>query len=707
MAIVIAKLTVAQAATIINAIVTLLQYSISLALVALLLYFIPPYNSANSWSVAGRQVHTSLWSTILRRTRTHASPRVSFFSSVSLISTLLVAICGIVAPLGLKQGPPVHSNFHPTNASFIRDTSPLGFATSPRQDFKFGRICGGLSQVLCPGNTPETINRTDIPPSVLEKFSSTPHGPFNMQFRRYYISDGGYNFSMAKTQIGIVQSLILQEGIFAADGLIVDMTETPGIGLTNHTIPSFEEGATWSQDMFWLEPVTTCVNTNLTIDYIRTDEFGVNKFNLTDRGGFVNLTTEYPTMSRDGQNINLYEHAYRGAVFGNYYTMKSFNNMTRNESYIGKTYFLNRTDTSFKPGDISAGGLTILSNTTLGDPNILCRGFGGADTANITNIGVRCGGFSGPARRTDGGDERIPSNNSTWTQAVHVCASATRASIQTVTFSINSTRELQGLHVTRKLNNASSLWAVEKTDLMIRDVDLFWGHVADKYESDPSLWTIRSNALYVPAGGSDSWGVTGAGLPSTIPAAAWDKLYSYSSFGDFDYSGKTNFALLTKWQSLLARSPETGNAQIRNLIWTDIVANSLVGTETHSTLVAARLEPSVTYDLRYAIPLLLLFIIWVPSFLLSTFILVFGRLKVTYIRDFLDHTAVGRLALGDSALASADMHKVGSESIHLNEENWRKTVGGTIVSFRSVINVRPGGKDTYYDKVPKFPAASD
>ncbi|KAF9469427.1 hypothetical protein BDZ94DRAFT_1231777 [Collybia nuda] len=706
MAIIIPKLTVAQAATIINAIITFLQYSIGLALVALLLYCIPPFNSANSWSVAARQVHTSLWPVILRRTHTYASTRVNFFSTLSLISALLVAICGIVVPLGLKQGPPVHSFFHPINASFIQDTSPLGLATSPRQDFKFGRICGGISQVLCPGNTPETINRTEIPPSVFETFSSTPHGPFNMEFRRYFINNGGYNFSMAKAQIGIVQSLILQEGIFAADGLIIDMTETPGIGFSNHTIPSLGDGSTWSQEMFWLEPVTTCVNTNLTIDYIRVDEFGVDNFNLTDRGGFANLTTEYPQLSRDGQNINLYEHAYKGAVLGNFFTMMGFNNMTRNESFVGKTYLLNRSSTSYTIGDMTTGDLSFLQNATLGDPDTSCRGFGGADNANITNVGVQCGGFAGPAQRTDGGDERIPSMNSTWTQSIHVCASTTRASIQTVTFTINSTRDLRDLQITRKISNTSVLWAVEKTDLMIRDVDLFWGHVVDKYESDPSLWTIRSNALYVPAGGSDSWGVTGAGQPSTVPAAAWAKVYALSSLSDFDYSGKTNFALLTKWQSLLAKNPETGNAQIRNLIWTDMVANSLVGTETHSTLVAASLEPSVTYDLRYAIPLLLLFIIWVPSFLASTFILVLGRLKVTYLRDFIDHTAVGRLALGDSALAPVDM-RGGSEPVHLNEGSWRKAVGKTIVSFRSIINVRRSGGETFYDKVPKSPAASD
>ncbi|KAF9468272.1 hypothetical protein BDZ94DRAFT_1304553 [Collybia nuda] len=703
MAIVIANITVAQAATVINAIITFLQYSLGLALVALLLYFLPPLNSANSWSVAARQVHTSLWASIVRSGRTHASTRVNFFSTLSLISALLVAICGIITPLGLKEGPPVRSNYHSVDASFVPDSSPLGLATSPRQEFHYSRLCGGFSPVICPGNTAETMNRTEIPPSVYETFTSTPHGPFDMQFRRYFTSEAGYNFSVSKGQIGLVQSMVLREGIFGAEGVIVDMGDSPGVGLLNHTIPSLKEGATWSQDTLWLEPVTTCVNTNVTVDYILKDEYATDQFNLTDRGGFSNLTTVYPEMSLDGQNIDLHQHAYKGAVLSNFYTMMGFNNMTRNQSYVGKDFPLNRTSTFFRVGDMSTISLKFLSNTTTGGLDVSCKGFGGADNANISNVAVQCGMFASPARRTDGGDERIPSINSTWQQNLHVCASATRASIQTMTFSINSTRELNNLQITRKPSTTPVLWAVEKTDLKINDVDLFWGHVADKCESDPSLSTIRSTGLYVPAGGADIWGVSVSGQPSTIPAIAWEKVYDTS--GDLPYSGKDNYALLTKWQSLLAKDPELGHAQIRNMIWTDIVANNLVGSESHSTLAVASLGPSVTYDLKYGIPLLVLFLIWAPSFIGSAIVLLFGMLRISRIRDFLNHTSVGRLAVGHSALVAAErISPPDSEPIHPNEDGWRKTVGETPVSFRPVINLQRSGSDqeVLYNELPKI-----
>lgn len=81
------------------------------------------------------------------------------------------------------------------------------------------------------------------------------------------------------------------------------------------------------------------MDTNLTIDYTLKDSAittnQVSSYNLTDRGGFYNLTTEYPTFNRDGQNIDLRQHAYKGGVLSNFYTMIKLGNVTRNESYAG------------------------------------------------------------------------------------------------------------------------------------------------------------------------------------------------------------------------------------------------------------------------------------------------------------------------------------------------------------------------------------
>jgi hypothetical protein len=170
-----------------------------------------------------------------------------------------------------------------------------------------------------------------------------------------------------------------------------------------------------------------------------------------------------------------------------------------------------------------------LPNTTFNGTNIVtgCSGYGGEDAANITNVGVHCGMVLGPPRRTDGGDPRVPGDNSTWTQSLHACASVTRASIQKVDFSFNGTLDLNALRISRQTTNTSVLWAVENTVLNISDIDLFWGRVADSYEDDPSLTTIRSQFFYLPAGASDILGFAySLGQPTTIPAVAWNRVYS-------------------------------------------------------------------------------------------------------------------------------------------------------------------------------------
>lgn len=62
----------------------------------------------------------------------------------------------------------------------------------------------------------------------------------------------GFHYPILVPQFATTESLILREGIFAVEGLIVDL-DTPGLGLWNHTLPSgTSRGATWSEDVLWL-----------------------------------------------------------------------------------------------------------------------------------------------------------------------------------------------------------------------------------------------------------------------------------------------------------------------------------------------------------------------------------------------------------------------------------------------------------------------
>ncbi|KAF7373476.1 hypothetical protein MSAN_00557300 [Mycena sanguinolenta] len=646
----ISHITLGQAATGINVLIAFFQYTLGLAIVALLIHFLPAVNPAVAWNVIGQKLHSSLWPTLLRTDKLRGSGfRVAFFSYLSFLTTLLIAVAGIVMPLGLSTGADLHAPSTPSPASFVADTSPIGLAGSPRDNFVYGRICGAFEPVACPGGA---INTTVIPADIVKRFNSTPYGPFGMQFRRYYNGTAGFNYSILAPQFATTESLILRNGIFAVDGLIVDL-DNPGIGLWNHTLPvGTSRGATWSEDVLWLEPVSECVDTNLTIDYVLEDAAysanQVDNYNLVDHGGFYNLTSTYPTLDRNGQNISLQQHAYKGAVLSNFYTMTNLGLAARNASHEGRAFPVNWTQTGFFAGSTQTINMLYMGSVTIdnitangGDLQTVCEGYGGLDTANISNVAVHCSMFLGPPQRTDGGNPLLPADNSTWTQRMFACASGTRSRMQTIDFTFNGTMDLTALAMTRR-----------DIDTPAYQMSICSGAVLQTlFEDDPNLQTLRSDVFYVPAGGTDLWGVAEGGLPSVVPALAWSTISTDSTDAQIvDYSGVSNYALLRKFQDLLLADPLDGAAQIRKLMWTDIMANNLVGTDSSSTLLVHENVSAIAYDLRYAIPLFFLLLLWLPTFVIAAFVLTTGMLKVSYMRFLLTHTAPGRIVVGDSAL---------------------------------------------------------
>ncbi len=485
----ISQISVAQVATIINAALTFVQLTISISLVMLLIHFMPKTNTALSWSSISRTLHSSVWPTILRTDSNSSKTSgmiVSATSHLGTFTTILVAVAGVILPLGLSDGPAVPANPRQLQGQYVPDTSPLGLSTTPdRASFVHGRQCG----TACPVNS--NPNATTIASTTRGIFNSTPHGPFAMQYRRFYQGDAETNCSVG--YLGTGQIFMSRNDTSIAEGLIIDMsTDHPGIGFWDQALPDVKNGATWSQDVLWLEPVTECVNTNLTVDYFMNDgpDGRINEFNITDQGGFINLTHEPPPLNRDGQHIDLIQHAYKGAAYSNLFAML-YLNATREASFVGAPYPINSSTGAYLSGSnlgkTNTIPLSYLNITAASSASISCKGLGGIDTANITNVHVDCGVFLGPPLRTDGGDSRVFDLGSKWRQDIVACSSATRASIQTVTFSTNSTSDINNLQISRAPSNFSALWATEKTNMSISDVNLFWGRVDDRYENVPSL----------------------------------------------------------------------------------------------------------------------------------------------------------------------------------------------------------------------------
>jgi hypothetical protein len=190
-------------------------------------------------------------------------------------------------------------------------------------------------------NVDSTINLT-IPENYTAMFSSvtsdlgsTVSGLFDIQYRRWKfdrwgIQDKGQPFVTGDSHF--IQSLIAQEKIVLVEGLVVDMRNSPGIGFRNHTIPvGLEHGGTWTEDLTWVEPVTRCADTNLSIQFrdenTEDDVYDKTAFSVIDRGAFTGLdvhTLESPAWI-DNQTLDLFGRAHKAARMHNVLVASSLN----------------------------------------------------------------------------------------------------------------------------------------------------------------------------------------------------------------------------------------------------------------------------------------------------------------------------------------------------------------------------------------------
>ncbi|KAF5356948.1 hypothetical protein D9756_006370 [Leucocoprinus leucothites] len=684
-------ISVAQAATGINAAVTTVQVTLPASFAVVLFFLLPKSNSALGWSAVTRMLHSSIWPTLLfsdSSQSNHAGTAIATLSYLSTLSTVLVAIVGVTLPLGLAPGPlmPTQPQVQ-VPANYVTDTSPLSLATTANlESFLYGRVCYNSTRiglVLCPGKDSDPTMNTTYPPTLIGTFNSSQHSPFTMQYRRTFRSNAQVNISSGI--LGTPQSLLLRDGVFIVEGLVVDMTPgNYGIGFWNNTLPDTPNGGVWSQDILWLEPVTECVDTNLTVEYTQMGNEnpvdnaslsplnGTSNFNFTDHGGFHSLTRAVPLLMNSSQQVDLASRAFRGAVLSNMYTME-YLNATRESSFEGKSYRLGVGGDMEKNieiahillaiGRYSVVPLRYINSTeSVADGAFACSGFDPMlDTASLVTPSVTCAAFLGPPLRSDGGDPRIFDVGLGWSQRIHVCASATRASIHEVTFSVNKSKTvLQDFQVTHRPSQSPALWGVEKANRTISGIDLLWGRVDDRYEGDSDhLWTLRNEYLYLPAGASGTGSTYFAlGQPHSASNVIWQAAYDASTRGEMtshmdsvmDYSGASNYATRMKLQSLVQDDLVLGNAHIRNAIWTDMMANNVVGTASSPTLLISPYQPTLEYDFRFAIPAFFLIFLWTPPFLASLYLLITQTIDFRYMKRVLNHTSVGRVVVGTAKL---------------------------------------------------------
>ena len=322
--------------------------------------------------------------------------------------TILIAIVGVVTPLGLYEVLESHGEIA-ADFQYVRESSAYFDGTSPRgpASAQLSRFCifrGDRGP--CPyANNTFVIGRngttgwrhftpgltTEIAPILREIFSSgtqnistTVSNYFDIQYRQLTTQTNSVFDNGSRYPVGMfrhLDSIVLWDSITAIEGLVVD-AKSGGVGFRNHTLPvDLQAGreAKWHEDLLFVEPVTTCVDTNVTIDYtVSSESFNdtAGDYRLTDRGGFVNLNHTYPyyDLSNPQANPDLWGRAYKAAVINNFGTM-NFLNVTNQgndtlgirayqylNSSLGKTFPLSPKVQDSRGIDITSYGSFLFTN---------------------------------------------------------------------------------------------------------------------------------------------------------------------------------------------------------------------------------------------------------------------------------------------------------------------------------------------------------
>jgi hypothetical protein len=264
-----------------------------------------------------------------------------------------------------------------------------------------------------------------------------------------------------------------------------------------------------------------------------------------------------------------------------------------------------------------------------------------------------------------------------WTQPMYTCVSASRATIKTVTFLYNGTGALSDLHVLNATENihldtsSMPVWGVEDSGLSYSNITPFWGLLSPAFEEHPNISTIRKDSLWLPGTisrlGSNlpvdsTMNLPGASFYSTIMEYIYRGLLSSPSSRLVEvqeYTGYAQFALYRKWLELGQNATQSAN--IINLIWTDMAANSVVGSrgwmsnESGSTMLGPQawnntnkapdvtlFERRVRYHIAYAVPAVLLLMLALIMGLATVISLVLRRTDLNRMKWFLDQTSLGR-----------------------------------------------------------------
>ncbi|KAH8645940.1 hypothetical protein BGZ60DRAFT_501165 [Tricladium varicosporioides] len=738
------EFTIGEVAGAVNVGLIFLQITLPLLQVLVLVGLLRRKESAVTWSVVSRFVQSTLWPSLLRSDvtagrREGVKRRVIVMDYLALFTTVLVVIAGVLTPIGLGEnvvpGPHVNATFE-----YAPDPTVFGEETVSRSGYEISRICGA-GRLPCPGvNLNDTILAPDnstvlyenyIPTNITKCFRSGVgkigdfrSNPFQIQYRKYFTSTSEANMTARFNTTGeaiSIEDIVLLDKIDVREGLVIDLVNG-GLGFRNHTVPTspaMKRGASWTEDLLFIEIESACIDTNWSIEFqVQEAPFSWAPYAtsadliLLNRGGGVVPQTKplFPQYDARNQQLNpdLMGRANLAAkIFG--YILSNHLNLTISNSTAGERYHPSQNDpfwfelAGFGTGGPSLGFGSFADNSPYNgsaassvlpeivslDPHqfnlsafntttffeyFACRATNAGDSPNIDLLAIECGYVIAPPQPKHDNREAFDIEKY-WTSSIQVCASVPRGILKEVTFLYNDTgkgpslKDLTVSQIKPKIysnDDERPIWGVENPGQgwNISTIQLLWGILdGAQYKNSSHLWTVQKEHLYLPASSFD--GVIN--LPygdSMASSRAPSDLLTDVYRGSRIFRDSLTRQQMRKWQNATA-SPKT-TILIPNLMWTSSAANMLVGTKSLvDAIPSGKYEVKtfrhiITYNYVYAIPGILCLFLWMLWAILSATMLIStrfrSRMSLRALKSLINRLSVGRALVAASEPKMCDIN---------------------------------------------------
>lgn len=319
--------------------------------------------------------------------------------------------------------------------------------------------------------------------------------------------------------------------------------------------------------------------------------------------------------------------------------------------------------------------------------------------ANAYN--VKCGYFFGAPSRIDGGSSLEEEVGSKWKTSLSICAGAAKASIRAVSFQSNGSF-LKDVYVTKMKDKAfvdgtHPLWAVEDYNHAPNEAAVnapLWGVVDNTVAETVGFNFSRLPEFYLPFPEvfrnklfQDSLAATIIPTAVLISLVSGDLQYKDTIFYMETYRGTNNLALRSRWENLSSSADHSAEL-ILKLIWTDVMANTVVGTRSRLPTTSPDgiiydaipgevgvYGRRIAYDVRFAIPAVLLLTLWIIVILCAAWISIIHKSTLGRLKRLINDTSLGRAVLRVDLPGGRDAAK-------MLTSDWVKNVGHIKLALR-------------------------